>query len=106
MDLHAVVGQVKGHVGGVKEVIRKELLDHILLIAQTDDKLIISELGVMCQRIGFSPISIIGFGFKWLSSLILVPNPPARITTFIFSLQIPWYFRLLLQRRSIRFPLR
>jgi len=47
MDLHAVVGQVKGHVGGVKEVIRKELLDHILLIAQTDDKLIISELGVI-----------------------------------------------------------
>ena len=44
---------------------------------------------MMCQRIGFSPISIIGFGFKWLSSLILVPNPPARITTFIF-ISIPF----------------
>ena len=41
---------------------------------------------MMCQRIGFSPISIIGFGFKWLSSLILVPKPPAKITTFIFNL--------------------
>ena len=38
---------------------------------------------MICHMIGFSPISIIGFGFKWLSSLILVPNPPARITTFI-----------------------
>ena len=24
-----------------------------------------------------------GFGFRWLSSLILVPSPPANITTFI-----------------------
>src|SRR5699024_2091242 len=38
---------------------------------------------MICHRIGFSPISIIGLGFRWLSSLILVPNPPARITTFI-----------------------
>lgn len=38
------------------------------------------------QRIGFSPISIIGLGFRWLCSLILVPNPPANITTFIHLL--------------------
>lgn len=37
---------------------------------------------MICHRIGRSPISIIGFGFKWLSSLILVPKPPAKITTF------------------------
>ena len=37
----------------------------------------------MCHKIGCSPISTIGFGFKWLSSLILVPNPPANITTFM-----------------------
>ena len=43
----------------------------------------------MCHRMGFSPISIIGFGFKWLSSLILVPKPPAKITTFIFNLFPP-----------------
>ena len=42
---------------------------------------------MICQRIGFSPISIIGFGFRWLSSLIRVPKPPAKITTFIFILQ-------------------
>lgn len=38
---------------------------------------------MICHRIGAPPISIIGFGLKWLSSLILVPNPPAKITTFI-----------------------
>ena len=29
------------------------------------------------------PISIIGFGLRWLSSLIRVPNPPAKIIVFI-----------------------
>ena len=38
---------------------------------------------MICHKIGLPPISTIGFGFKWLSSLIRVPNPPARITTFI-----------------------
>jgi hypothetical protein len=38
---------------------------------------------MMCQRIGFPPISIIGFGFKTLSSLIRVPRPPANNTAFI-----------------------
>lgn len=38
---------------------------------------------MICHKIGAPPISIIGFGLKWLSSLILVPNPPAKITTFI-----------------------
>ena len=47
---------------------------------------------MMCQRIGFSPISIIGFGFKWLSSLIRVPNPPANITTFIALLLLSIVF--------------
>ena len=32
---------------------------------------------IICQRIGLPPISIIGFGFKFVSSLILVPKPPA-----------------------------
>jgi hypothetical protein len=32
---------------------------------------------------GLLPISIIGFGFRWLSSEIRVPSPPAKMTTFI-----------------------
>ena len=42
---------------------------------------------IICQMIGLSPISNIGFGLRWLSSEILVPNPPARMTAFIFSPQ-------------------
>src|SRR4051812_49287361 len=38
---------------------------------------------MMCQRIGLPPISTIGFGRIWDSSLILVPRPPASMTTFI-----------------------
>src|SRR4051794_21048317 len=38
---------------------------------------------MMCQRIGLPPISTIGFGRMWDSSLILVPRPPASMTTFI-----------------------
>ena len=37
---------------------------------------------IMCHNKGFSPISIIGFGLRCVSSEIRVPNPPARITTF------------------------
>jgi ribosomal protein L11 len=34
---------------------------------------------------GLPPISIIGLGVMWDSSLIRVPLPPARITAFILS---------------------
>ena len=37
---------------------------------------------MMCQRIGWPPISIIGLGFRWDSSLMRVPRPPARMTAF------------------------
>ena len=47
MDLHAVVCEIEGHVGCVKEIVCKEFLYHILLISQADDKLIVSELGVI-----------------------------------------------------------
>ncbi|MNQ62532.1 hypothetical protein D3C85_768810 [compost metagenome] len=40
---------------------------------------------MMCQRIGLPPISIIGLGLRWDSSLIRVPRPPARMTAFIAS---------------------
>jgi len=38
----------------------------------------------MCHKIGRPPISIIGLGRVVVSSLILVPKPPARMTTFIY----------------------
>src|ERR1700755_3463604 len=38
---------------------------------------------MMCQRIGLPPISIMGLGRSWDSSLILLPSPPARITAFM-----------------------
>jgi hypothetical protein len=38
---------------------------------------------MMCHRTGFPPISIIGLGFRCDSSLMRVPNPPARITAFM-----------------------
>ena len=38
---------------------------------------------MMCQRIGFPPISIIGFGFTSVSSERREPIPPARMTAFI-----------------------
>src|SRR6266496_2092395 len=38
---------------------------------------------MMCQRIGRPPISIIGLGLRWDSSLMRVPRPPARMTAFI-----------------------
>src|SRR6516164_9771714 len=36
----------------------------------------------ICHRIGWPPISTIGFGLVSVSSDRRVPNPPARITTF------------------------
>src|SRR5450830_1379605 len=41
---------------------------------------------MMCHRIGFPPISIMGFGRRFVSSEIRVPVPPARITAFILDL--------------------
>lgn len=35
---------------------------------------------------GLPPISTIGLGLISVSSLILVPNPPAKMTTFIYSI--------------------
>src|SRR5947209_14047336 len=37
---------------------------------------------MMCHRIGRPPISIMGFGLMEVSSDILVPSPPARMTAF------------------------
>src|ERR1700749_5020834 len=37
----------------------------------------------MCHKIGRPPISTIGLGLVALSLIMRVPNPPARITTFI-----------------------
>jgi hypothetical protein len=37
---------------------------------------------MICHNIGRPPISIIGLGLMFVSSDILVPKPPARITAF------------------------
>jgi hypothetical protein len=37
----------------------------------------------ICQRIGFSPIGVMGFGKTSETSRILDPFPPQRITAFI-----------------------
>ena len=62
---------------------------------------------MMCQRIGRPPISIIGLGLRWVSSAILVPNPPAKITAFIFYLMKGWERtkQLPLVRMSLNFVL-
>src|SRR5919201_339801 len=41
---------------------------------------------MMCHMIGLPPISTIGFGLTWVSSLRREPNPPARMTVFIAQL--------------------
>ena len=38
---------------------------------------------MMCHRIGFPPISIMGLGLRWVSSEMRVPRPPAKMTVFI-----------------------
>ena len=37
----------------------------------------------MCQRIGLPPTETMGFGIEWVNSDKRVPNPPAKITTFM-----------------------
>jgi hypothetical protein len=37
---------------------------------------------MMCHKIGLPPISTMGFGLTEVSSEILVPSPPARMTAF------------------------
>jgi hypothetical protein len=37
---------------------------------------------MMSQGIGFPPISIIGFGLRWVSPLSREPMPPVRMTAF------------------------
>src|SRR5581483_11305593 len=44
---------------------------------------------MMCHRMGRPPISIIGFGLRWLSSEMRVPRPPARITVFMRLSSVP-----------------
>ena len=51
---------------------------------------------MICQSIGFSPISTIGLGLMPVSSDNLVPNPPASITAFIAV-----YYRLSRVRRQL-----
>ena len=42
-------------------------------------------LFIICHKIGFPPMGIIGFGIIVEYSEIRLPNPPAKITTFTSS---------------------
>jgi len=53
---------------------------------------------MMCQRIGIPPISTMGFGRSEVSSLNLLPSPPARMTAFISSSFLPSRHPLILHR--------
>ena len=58
---------------------------------------------MMCQSTGLPPISTIGFGRRSVSSLILVPMPPAKMTTFILT-QLSANRRRLLERYDRHAP--
>ena len=47
VNLHTVAYKVKGHIGGVKEIVGKILFYHILLVSQTDYKIMIAKLGII-----------------------------------------------------------
>ena len=51
MNLHLVVGKIKGHIGSMQEIVCKKLLHHILFVAQTDHKLMKSELGIIFHNV-------------------------------------------------------
>ena len=59
---------------------------------------------MICHKIGISPTSTIGFGFIDVSSLNLVPRPPARITAFMVFLpeinSLRGYHEVLLKMRQ------
>ena len=38
VDLHAVLGEIEGHVRRVEEVVGEVLLDHVALVAKADDE--------------------------------------------------------------------
>ena len=43
-------------------------------------------MSIICIKIGFPPIFIIGFGLTFVSSDILVPLPPHKIIIFMICL--------------------
>lgn len=50
---------------------------------------------MMCQRIGRPPIFIMGLGRVDVSSLILVPSPPARMITFMMFYRPTKFFMVI-----------
>ena len=40
VDMHFIAAHIEGHIGHVKEVVRKELLDHIAFVAAANHKLV------------------------------------------------------------------
>jgi len=46
VDLHRIILDVEGNVGGVQEVVGEVFLDHVALVAATDDEVINAVGGV------------------------------------------------------------
>lgn len=55
---------------------------------------------MICQIIGLPPISTMGFGLISVSSLIRVPNPPAKMTTFIACKLAQNYWKIIYEKVS------
>src|SRR5271168_296280 len=51
MYFHSILGHVEGHIRGVKEVVREELLDHVTLVAKANN-----EIGDSAMRIHFQDV--------------------------------------------------
>ncbi len=55
-----------------------------IIIKSMDNKYSVMQYAVARNFFGLFPIFIIGFGIVFVYSAILVPNPPANMTTFIY----------------------
>jgi len=80
MDLIIILCKIDSYISLMKKVICKIFLDHIAFIPATDNKIIKTPIGIDFHDVPedrFTPISIIGLGLRSVSSLILVPKPPA-----------------------------
>jgi len=70
----------------MSEIIAKIFLDDISLYPRQMTKSFTpyeEYIFMTCHKRGLPPTSTIGFGFVPVSSLILVPSPPAKMTAFI-----------------------
>ena len=88
VDLHLVVGQVKGHVGGMEEVIGKKLLHHILLISQADDEFMESILGIVLHNVPQNrPLANLDHGLGLQMAFLADPGSESPCQYYNFHLE-------------------